>query len=209
VATWRASSASSPEFWAAVQAAGPLAGPVSFDPLTVDDVLAAEREVAQYDRRRAFVADYAWAVPTQAAIQLLVDIIGTRRTLEVCAGTGLWARLLSNAGVSIVATDWAERIDAPWYQIEHLEAEAAVKRHADCDALLLCWPPYREDCAYRALQAFTGDRVIHIGDTRFTAEQRFYDLLTADWRRLHELALPSWPGSTDAVTIYERTKRPE
>ena len=206
MATWRASSGSSREFWDAIEVAGPLAGPVSFDPLTVDDVLAAEREVAQYDRRRAFVAEYSWAVPTQPALDLLVEAIGVRQTLEVCAGTGLWARLLSDRGVAIAATDWAEDIEEPWFPIEHLEAEAAVQRHAHCDALLLCWPPYREDCAYRALLAFTGDLVIHIGDARFTAEQRFYDLLRADWRLLHDLALPSWPGTSDGVRVHGRAR---
>ena len=192
------------ELWQAIEAAGPLAAPVMFDPLTVDDVLTAERDAAQYDRRRAFVAEYAWAVPTQEAIQKLSAAIEGRSVLEVCAGTGLWARLLAEAGVSVIATDWAQRIEDIWYPVEHLEAEAAVQRHADCRALMLCWPPYREDCAYRALRAFTGDLVVHIGDPRFTAEERFYGLLREQWALMRELPLPSWPGTADAIHVYER-----
>ena len=195
---------STPGLWAALEAAGPLAAPVTFDPLTVDDVVAAERSAAQYDRRRAFVADHAWAVPTRDAISQLSSAIGGRTVLEVCAGSGLWARLLCDAGVAIVATDAAEGLQATWFPVGQLEAEAAVRRHPQCEALLLCWPPFRDDCAARALTAFHGDLVVHIGDERFTADEAFYTALRDGWTPSLEVPLPSWPGTADAARVYVR-----
>jgi hypothetical protein len=189
--------------WAAVSASGPRPEE-PFDPLLVGDVLQAERAMTQAERRKAFVAAYSWAVPTPLAVDLIVASVRRRSILEVCAGSGLWARLVSSRGVKLVATDGVEPRTPPFYPIEVIDAEAAVLRHRGCQSLLLCWPPYRDDCAFRALRAFEGDRVLYIGDSRFTAESGFHDRLNSSWKLIQEVALPSWPGTSDALRVYGR-----
>lgn len=192
------------DLWAAIQAAGPLDELASFDPLNVEDVVWAERQTTQFDRRKSFVANYSWAVPTRQAIQKLCDRVGRRSVLEVGAGNGLWAYLLAKHGVSIVATDAAEPPQAPWFPIEACEAVTAVERHPECAALLLCWPPFKEPCAFQALRAFSGELLIYIGDARFTADGQFHALLKESWSQVEEILLPSWPGTSDAARIYTR-----
>jgi hypothetical protein len=192
------------QIWAGVEAAGPLEESANFDPLSVDDVIGAERSAAQYDRRRAFVASYGWAVPTRQAIRQVCDFVGGRKILEVCAGNGFWAKLLSHAGASVVATDGAPVLQAAWVPVEVAEAEGAVRRHTECRALLLCWPPFKDACAFKALRSFDGDLVVYVGDVRFTADAQFHSLLLESWQLIQRIPLPSWPGIVDGVHLYAR-----
>jgi hypothetical protein len=190
------------KIWEAIAASGPSDGVAIFDPLLTDDVLSAERSMMQYDRRKSFVAAYAWAVPTREAIQRIHAAVGDRRLLEVCAGMGLWSKLLSDAGNSVVATDAAPPASSPYLPVQTMDAEAAVKQHPACGALLMCWPPFKDGCALRAVRAFRGDRLVYIGDPRFTANEPFHALLASSWHLLEQISLPSWPGTKDAVGIY-------
>lgn len=125
--------------------------------------------------------------------------------MEVCAGSGLWAKLLSCAGADVIATDATGGNGSSHFPVRKLEASAAVQRYTRRRALLLCWPPFRDRCAWRALRAFGGDRVIYVGDSRFTAEREFHDELKVTWEMCGEFALPSWPGTRDAVRAYQRS----
>jgi len=190
--------------WAEIEAAGPRPDAGNFDPLVVDDVLAAERAATQYDRRRAFIASYAWAIPTRNAIEHIATALGDLKLLEVGAGIGLWAKLLSDAGVSVIATDGVSPLQKPWFDIEVAEAAAAVESHRDCRALFLCWPAFKDSCAHRALTAFEGDLLVYAGDVRFTGDAQFHALLDEAWSLTESIPLPSWPGTADGVHIYAR-----
>ena len=191
--------------WAAIEAAAPLQvfpdDPVLAPALDFDD--SSERTLFQSDRRRTFIALYAWAVPTRQAIQTIAAFVAGRKALEVCAGSGLWARLLADRGLQVIATD-AEPAPDPHFPVEALEAEAAVQAHGDSEALLLCWPPFRADCAVRALRAFRGDRLVYVGDARFTADDRFHALVGKEWIVAQSIPLPSWPGLDDYTFLYQR-----
>ena len=60
---------------------------------------------SEYGRRDAFIGKFGFAVPTPFAIQAIKEFVGSRKILEVGAGTGIWARLLSDTGVAIIAVD--------------------------------------------------------------------------------------------------------
>ncbi len=195
--------------WADIEASGPL-GPdgasESAPPPGVDPIWWAERSHTQEDRRRSFIARYAWCVPAREAIEAIADFAGARAILEICAGSGLWARLLGGAGGRVLATDGSPCPPASgaYVEVEALEAEQAVREHPEADVLLLVWPPMRDSCAIRATRAFAGDRLIYAGDVRFTADAAFHGLLAHDWQLLRRLPLPYWPGLDDAVYLYER-----
>jgi hypothetical protein len=193
------------ELWRRIESSGPLEQYATFDPLSVDDVLQAERAATQYERRRAFYTDYAWAVPTPEAIALVAQAVGGRATLEVGAGKGLWARLLASAGVPVLATDAIPPVQ-PWHSVEVFEAREAVRRHPERQALLLIWPPFRDPCAYEALAGFGGDLVVYVGDVRFTGDAAFHQLLSDAWDLMQTITLPSWPGTDDAVHIHRRRR---
>lgn len=194
------------KLWAQIEMAGPLsrAESLSHPPPGVDLDEWSERALTQADRRRTFIALYAWAVPSREAIAGIRDFVAGRQLLEVCAGGGLWATLLLAEGIAVVATDAVPAEGTEFVRVEALEAEAAVRAHRECEALLLCWPPFRNDCAVRALQAFLGDRLIYVGDMRFTGDERLHRLLQQTWKRCERLPLPSWPGLEDYTHLYTR-----
>ena len=188
------------ELWAAIEAAGPR--PWARGGSESVDSDEAVRE--EHARRRTFIAHYGYAVPTREAIRAVAGFLKRHLTLEVCAGLGLWARLLHDEGVSIVSTDAAKPHDASYVSVEQQEAVAAVATHGECDALFICWPPDRKPAATRALLAFNGSRLVYVGDERFTGTGGFHEVLYRDWRIQRRLILPSWPGLTDAARLYLR-----
>ena len=194
------------ELWTQIEAAGPLdeyeAAAAIVTELGVDD--NSERAAMQYERRRTFIARYAWAVPNKEAIAGIEAFVAGRKTLEVGAGAGLWARLLSALGVDILATDGAPPAIGRHFGVEEVEAEAAVRAHDECTVLLLCWPPFRNDCAYRALRAFKGDRVVSVGDARFIGDGQYHDLFAREWQLAERVLIPAWPALHDYAYFFRR-----
>ena len=87
-------------------------------------------------------------------------------------------------------------------------------------ALLLVWPysdseaaaPWARDQEpwdVQALRSFQGSTVAHVGDLSphahtVTTSKAFKQLLTARFREVVRVDLPSWPHSEDALTIWKR-----
>ncbi len=186
--------------WAGIEAAGPK--PWARQGSESVDSDEAVRE--EHARRRTFIAFYSYAAPTSEAVRAIAGFFDGRSVVEVCAGLGLWARLLCDEGVSVVATDESEPQGAPYVCVERWDAAAAIATNGECNALFICWPPDRQPAAARALRCFGGDRLVYVGDKRFTGSAAFHELLSRDWRLQHRLPLPSWPGIEDAARFYVR-----
>lgn len=164
-------------------------------------------------RRRELASRFSWAVPTEAALAL----IGRHDPiLEVGAGTGYWAALLRNGGIDVHPTD-AEppgsggnryhRAGRTWLEVERADAVTAV-RALPHRTLLMCWPPPDDDSAgYAAVRAYTGDTVLYVGGGADgpTGTARLHRELELNWTVTDELALPSWPGIPDRLTVWRRS----
>ena len=194
------------DIWAGIERDGPWQDlPIDPERLWEDGLGdSSERFWSQEARRRTFMAFYSWAVPSKEAIAAISAFVGGRRLLEVCAGSGLWAMLISSGGTDVIATDGRLAQHTDYFPIETREAEDAVRAHQECEALLFCWPPFKDGLAFRALRAFEGDRVVYIADQRFTADRQFHDLLDQEWVLHDQLAIPAWPGFDDYAYLYSR-----
>ena len=193
-------SLSNRDLWAAIAEAGPRAwAQRGSEAVDSDEALREE-----HGRRRSFIARFGYAAPTPEAIRAIADFLGECRTLEVCAGLGLWARLLRGAGADVLATDANAPGEGAYVRVEQGDAAEAVAAHSECDALLLCWPPHRKPAAANALRAFRGSRVVAIGDVRFTGDAAYHAALGHNWRLERSLPLPSWPGIEDCARLYIR-----
>jgi len=166
--------------------------------------------MSAHDRRTWCVRRYAFAIPTEAALETIARYAPI---VELGAGNGYWTFLLRRRGVDCVAYDLAppDRMPNPnvfrpftWARVEHGDVDV-LAGHGD-RALLLCWPSYRDPFAARALDEYSGTTLIYIGEARggHTADDAFFDLLDCSWRIVEEEALPNWPGTRDALTVYSR-----
>ncbi|MBV9355786.1 MAG: hypothetical protein JO023_09695 [Chloroflexi bacterium] len=165
-----------------------------------------------YERRRAQVRRFAFAVPTEPAL----TIIGRFAPIvELGAGTGYWAYLLRQRGVDVVAYDRfpPDRADNPnrleprlWTEV--LEGDEQVLGRYPDRSLLLCWPSWRDPFAAAALEVYTGATLLYIGEAAggHTADDRFFERLDRDWQAEASVDLPHWPGTSDRLTVF--TRRP-
>ena len=167
-------------------------------------------------RRRELVGRFAWAIPGPAA---LATIAAAGPVVEVGAGTGYWAGLLRDRGADVVATDPAvgggtayHPAGPLWTDVEPVDGVAAVRRHQD-RTLLLCWPPPEDDAAsWSVLRAYRADVLLYVGEgiDGPAGTARFHRELALNWTVTDEVAIPTWPGLRDRLTVFRRnpTRRP-
>ncbi len=163
---------------------------------------------------------FSWAIPNDAAIEAIAEVAAGRGIVEVGAGTGYWAALLEQAGVDVLATDAAPPAPSlgddhnlwhaeasTWVEVHHVDGATAA---ADSNGrvLFLCWPPSINDMALEALEAYTGDTVVYVGEwtNGATGTPAFRALLDAEWELVRTVEIPVWWGRDDAVRIYRRAR---
>jgi SAM-dependent methyltransferase len=158
-------------------------------------------------RHRA-IDRWSFAVPSDEALSWLLQL---GPLVEVGAGTGYWAALLAARGADVVACDlrrprgqYRQEVGA-YHPVENLDAAEAAAAHPE-RALLLVWPPYDEDMAVRALEAYRGPVVAYIGesDGGCTGDEAFHAALDAHWFEAHCVSIPQWWGVHDRLYIFRR-----
>jgi hypothetical protein len=171
-----------------------------------------------YENRSMFCKNGAWAVPGEEALAAIIKHAGGRKILEVGAGLGLWACLLSERGANIVATDISVHRrhkktgehqgegDRRFFDVQQMKHSQAIIEHADADVLMLCWPPYDSPMAKKALRAFKGDTLVYIGESQFgcTGCRKFHRDMYKHWDVQEEVSIPQWASMHDNLTIYKR-----
>lgn len=129
------------------------------------------------------------------------------RAYDPMAGTGWWAHLLTGAGVDVVASDLHLRPAASHHPIIEADAVTATTGWGNGGrTLILSWPTYTSSIASDVLQAYTGDRVVFIGELEGSCgDRRMRSLLGGvGWGMVAYHQPPTWPGFHDVVTVYRR-----
>lgn len=82
--------------------------------------------------RDMMVRKYSWAIPSPETLDLIVRHVGSREIVEIGAGTGYWAKMLSQLGVKVHAFDTfppnkeVNGWHAPRIQVEHRHTEETI-----------------------------------------------------------------------------------
>ena len=100
-----------------------------------------------YNYRTELCSYFAWAIPNTTALQTLLNL---GPILEIGAGTGYWAYLLSKQGGDVVAYDMKDSHEGQSYRFRHsLVQDGGIEQiQAKCHShrtLLLCWPDIVEE----------------------------------------------------------------
>jgi hypothetical protein len=156
---------------------------------------------------------YSWSIPDPASLAFVAEH-SAGRLVDPLAGTGYWLRLLSDLGVDCVGYDLnppgeAEnryhKAGVQWFKVMRADAVDAVTVHGG-RTLLLSWPPYDSPLGADVLDAYTGDRVIYIGEMEggCCGDDALFARLAEQWREVAEFRPVQWCGINDWVTVYVR-----
>ena len=170
---------------------------------------------SSYNWQRELRDLYGYAIPSEDAIDRLARL---SPIVEIGAGNGYWAHVLSRAGADVVAYDvalgrrnrWVDG-ERRWFDVQYGD-EFAASRHPD-RTLLLCWPPYNRPMAYDAARhhrAFGGKRLAYVGESwGCTACDRFHAFVDEECESIGGAGIPQWYGLHDKVSVYEYKEVPE
>jgi hypothetical protein len=164
-----------------------------------------------YEHRDRLVFHYSWAIPNTRAITRIARL---GPVVEIGAGAGYWARLITEAGGDVIAYDTYPPDQRKNYYCGKLTYHPVLlggpeKAGAYPDrVLMLCWPPYQNNMASASLKNYTGDTLVYIGELESgcTADRKFFDEIERSWRRVGRCGLPQWPRMGDAMFIYQRIR---
>lgn len=167
-----------------------------------------------YTRRHDLTSQYAWTITDPATVAFVTEHCGPS-VIDPLAGTGYWAWLLAQHGLDVAASD----INPPdgdgntWHRegnvfvpVVKADAVDAVTVHGDGRTLLLSWPPYDADIGHDVLKAYTGERVVYIGEGSggCCGDEAMWSALESEWVEVVDHKPVQWFGLHDWVTVYER-----
>ncbi|AAM88757.1 hypothetical protein PhiCh1p84 [Natrialba phage PhiCh1] len=166
-----------------------------------------DRAIEVLEQREELVQEYAWAIPNEEAIETVAE---HAPIVEVGAGAGYWAWCVEQLDVRIAATDPEPPRPNTYTEIITKTAteaiECAREIFVDGYTLFLCWPPYGNEMAADAVEAFEGDTLIYVGEGRggCTGDDRFHRLLHQEWELVETVAIPTYLGIHDRLEVWSR-----
>jgi len=183
------------------------------------------------DSCRDFLCNlYAYATITPEMIADIKRILeakemGCKRIVEIGAGTGYIAALLSKSGLSVTAFDVAPTKEGnnetneyhgsspPYCQVEYADSKnlgsVFRQRNAKESALLLCYPPPLSEMAESSLKSFVnhgGRTIIHIGEfSGLTGSSEFEDSLSSKFDLKYRARCLNWGSDAAEVTVWTKS----
>jgi hypothetical protein len=165
--------------------------------------------------RLRVIERFGYAVLSREAVQRLIPY---GPFLEVGAGTGYWSYELQKAGCVSIATDlhtpemtskpaveYAFHGGSCYVDVIAMAGEDAAKQHPD-KTLLMVWPEWGMNWAYRALRQYAGTTLIYVGEGRGgrTGDDQLQQELEQSWREEERIRIPRFPFVNEAVVVYRK-----
>ncbi len=165
--------------------------------------------------RSEFVSEYSFTIPYY---DILKKVASYSPIVEIGAGSGYWARCLSEFGADVIAYDshppgehtpWEWQNGNPWFEDSWYsiikDDESAAAHHPD-RTLFMAWPIPLNPMAYNALLNYKnagGKTIIFIGDPNpaSSGDEFFYQMLY-EHKEIEQSYLYSWPGINEKLLIY-------
>ena len=160
---------------------------------------------SRFEARTNLVSRFAWAIPNDAAIRAIARY---SPIVEMGAGTGYWARCLTEAGAEVTCYDQSPgQNDQAWHPVMAGQPPVLVN-HREA-ALLLCWPPYNSSMAYQAVKFHGGRILCYVGEGPggCTGDEAFHEYVGNHYEEVESIAIPQYDGLRDALFIYQRKIR--
>lgn len=88
-----------------------------------------------------------WSLPNIQTAQLIKNKLHVQTALEIMAGNAYWSQALAQVGIKVHSTDsleWAKTSTTgakPFYPVEDLPADQAIKKYHTVNLVLCSWSP--------------------------------------------------------------------
>lgn len=176
----------------------------------------------RYSLRYHWVKRYSWAIPDLESLAM-IQKHSPYGVVEIGAGTGYWAYMLSQMEVDVVAFDskplsnkivQGKRVDgsslanryceANWFTV--VTAGPSIVKRFPNRTLFICWPPYQERLAYDALRFYRGNTFVYVGERMggCCGDDRFFNRLHREWKQIDSCNLIQWEYLHDGMTVWRR-----
>lgn len=161
--------------------------------------------------RLKVISRFGFAIPS---LEVVSRIAQAGKIIELGAGTGYWSKLIANAGGDILSSDanvgenYGFTIGS-CFDVEKCEASEFVQKHPDRDVLIV-WPTYNADWAFRAAQAMCYGRTLFLigeGHGGCTANSDLFEYLEQAFETIEFVQIPVWPCSHDFLGIFTKKHR--
>jgi len=175
----------------------------------------AELAALLFDMRHDLVSEYSFTIPYY---EVLKKVASYSPIVEIGAGSGYWARCLSEMGADVIAYDshppgeqspWEWYGGNPWFDdfwYPILEGDESAAAHHPDRALFMAWPVPMGPMAYNALTGYRnagGRTIIYIGDPHpaSSGDEHFYRMLY-EQKEIETIDLYGWPGIREKLLFY-------
>ena len=142
---------------------------------------------------------YGFILPDKHSIENIKEF-ADETILEIGSGTGLYAKLLQNNGVNVIATDnlegnYKEWYEKTWVDIEKIDAVEAVKKYKDINSLMIVWPG-NEQVWVDAVNNFKGNKLIYVGDS---GPKELHEMIESEWKLFGKQTMNTFPTTNHAI----------
>ena len=176
-----------------------------------------KNSLAMFTLRDRCLLEFGYAIPNVEAIEALLML---SPLVEIGAGRGYWASLITEAGGEVHAYDSHVNADGwkpyskdkdfgrvPLFHPVAHGNEHAAELHSS-ETLLLIWPPYDTSMATDCLRIHRehgGSRLAYIGEGwgGCTGNEEFHQDLEELYTHEKTIYLPQWNGMHDNLFIWE------
>jgi hypothetical protein len=172
-----------------------------------DNPLVITKEMVQ--NQLYFQKTWAYALPTQKALDTIMLYSGKKGFLEVAAGIGYWASLLEEMHADIIATDIKDKERDKFFKGDHeytevikMDALTAIQEYRD-RTLIMVYPHSDDDWPIEVLQVYTGEYLILVYGDGCISDQ-LGEILWDFWDAVVELSVTHWPIIPAQMTVYQR-----
>lgn len=187
-------------------------------------IVKTDTPFSSYNSRFDFAKRFSWSVLCKEAVDLIKKY-ARPPLFDVMAGTGYWAKELTQRGIPTISSD---KFLGSKNKYGHVEKYHPIEEKDAIDVLnhikklsdnkeetgihgdvLMAWPPYGEKIGEHIVSKMPiGSRLFYVGEGSggATGNDEMHDLLRdkTKFKNLEVMHLPRFAGIHDTLFVYER-----
>jgi hypothetical protein len=161
-----------------------------------------------FEFRTALAEHFSYSITVPRFMHVIAGLCNGK-AVEMGAGSGYWAYILSQFGVDIIAYDREFiRGRKMWFNVEPGKPHY-LDNHSD-RTLLIVWPHYAHGMDIECLQHYKGDRIIYVGEKGgLCGSREFEDALFSgtEWIHKNTIVNANFPQIKDRIFVFDRANK--